>query len=192
MDWKINFSECVWMVISSIQEFKRIIKQTSFSCFLCGFKIETSVMHEHVMNNQKHMKITWEHLKTFKHIQENLNSYYHVLILNSHHDNTKNKLRKWIIPLSKIHMVEEETVGRDPKGGGKEELGEEEWVTLNTLSLKKTKIWQDYSTSLELKRGEEREFLCVLEWRRGKVYIVVVKEIRMKGHLMRVDKESWT
>ena len=61
-------------------------------------------------------------------------------------------------------MVEEETLGRDPKGGGKEELGEEEWVSLNTLSLKKTKVWRDYSTSLELKRGG---FLCVLEWRRG-------------------------
>ena len=53
-------------------------------------------------------------------------------------------------------MVEEETLEGGPKGGGKEELGEEEWVSLNTLSLKKTKIWQDYSTSLELKRGEER------------------------------------
>ena len=55
-------------------------------------------------------------------------------------------------------MVEEETLGRGPKGGGKEELGEEEWVSLNNLSLRKTKIWQDYSTSLELKRGEESEF----------------------------------
>ena len=54
--------------------------------------------------------------------------------------------------------MEEETLGRGPKGGGKEELGEEEWVSLNTLSLKKTKIWQDYSTSLELKRGEEMMF----------------------------------
>ena len=34
----------------------RIIKQTYFSCFLCGFKIETNVMHEHMMNNQKHVK----------------------------------------------------------------------------------------------------------------------------------------
>ena len=39
---------------------------------------------------------------------------------------TPNKLEKWIIPLCKIHMVEEETLGRDPKGGGQEELGEEE------------------------------------------------------------------
>ena len=51
-------------------------------------------------------------------------------------------------------MVKEETLGRGSKGGGKEELGEEEWVPLNTLSLKKTKIWQNYSTTLELKRGE--------------------------------------
>ena len=54
--------------------------------------------------------------------------------------------------------MEEETLGRCPKGEGKEELGEEEWISLNTLSFKKTKIWQDYSTSLELKRGEERGF----------------------------------
>ena len=89
-------------------------------------------------------------------------------------------------------MVEEETLKGGPKGGGKEELGEEEWVSLNTLSLKKTKIWQDYLTSLELKRGEERGFLCALEWRREGVYIVMVEKIWMEGHLMRVDKESWT
>ena len=89
-------------------------------------------------------------------------------------------------------MVEEETLGRGPKGEGKEELGEEEWVSLNTLSLKKTKIWQNYSTSLELKRGEERGFLCALKWRKWGVYIVVVEEIWMESHLMRVDKESWT
>ena len=59
-------------------------------------------------------------------------------------------------------MVEEGTLDGDPKSGGKEELGEREWVSLNTLSLKKTKIWQDYSISLELKRKEEREIFCVL------------------------------
>ena len=60
-------------------------------------------------------------------------------------------------------MVKEETLEGGPKGGGKEELGEEEWVSLNTLSLRKTKIWQDYSTSLEFKRGEERGggFVCL-------------------------------
>ena len=67
-------------------------------------------------------------------------------------------------------MVEEETLEGDPKGGGKKELGEEEWVSLNTLSLRKTNIWQDYSTSLELKRGEERMgVFCALEWMRGGV-----------------------
>ena len=88
-------------------------------------------------------------------------------------------------------MVEEETLEGGPKGGEKEELGEEEWVSLNTLSLRKTKIWQDYSTSLELKRGEEMEFLSLGMNERG-VYIVVVKEIWMEGHLIRDDKESWT
>ena len=63
-------------------------------------------------------------------------------------------------------MVDKETLDGGPKGGGKEELGEEEWISLNTLSLKKTKIWQDYSTSLELKRGEDRGFFCVL-WNEG-------------------------
>ena len=74
-------------------------------------------------------------------------------------------------------MVEEETLGRGPKGGGKEELGEEEWVPLNTLSLKKIKIWQDYLTSLELKRGEERGFFFCLRMKERAVYIVVVEEI---------------
>ena len=63
-------------------------------------------------------------------------------------------------------MVEEETLEGGPKDGGKKELGEEEWVSLNTLSLRKTKIWQDHSTSLELKRGEEIGVLCVL-WNEG-------------------------
>ena len=58
LDWKINSSECVWMVISQIQEFERIIKQTCFSYFWCGFKIKISDMHEHVMNNQEHVKNT--------------------------------------------------------------------------------------------------------------------------------------
>ena len=57
--------------------------------------------------------------------------------------------------------MEEKTLGRGPTGGGKEELGEEEWVSLNTLSLRKTKIWQDYLTSLKLKREEEMGvFVC--------------------------------
>ena len=64
-------------------------------------------------------------------------------------------------------MVEEKTLGRGSKGGGKEKLGEEEWVSLNTLSLRKTKIWQDYSISLELKKGEERGFFCVLRNEEG-------------------------
>ena len=67
-------------------------------------------------------------------------------------------------------MVEEETLEGGPKGGGKEELGEEEWVSLNTLSLRKTKIWQDYSTSLELERGEEKGFLCLGMEERGGLY----------------------
>ena len=118
----------------------------------------------------KNMWRTQEHLRIFKHFQENLNNYYHVLILNYHHGNTKNKLGKDIIPSCNIHTVEEETLGRSPKGGGKE-LGEEEWVSLNTLSLRKTKIWQDYSTSLRLKRGEDMGFfVCLGMNERGDIY----------------------
>ena len=63
--------------------------------------------------------------------------------------------------------MEEETLGRGPKGRGKEEIGEEEWVSLNTLSLRKTNIWQDYSTSLELKRGEEGSFFVSFGMKKG-------------------------
>ena len=63
-------------------------------------------------------------------------------------------------------MVEEGTLDGGPKGGEKEELGEGEWVSLNTLNFRKTKIWQYYSTSLELKKREERGFVCVL-WNEG-------------------------
>ena len=88
-------------------------------------------------------------------------------------------------------MVDEGTLDEGPKDGGKEELEEGERVSLNTLSLRKTKIWQDYSTSLKLKRKEENGVFCVLEWMRWGVYIVMVEEIWMECHLMRVDKESW-
>ena len=49
-----------------------------------------------------------------------------VLILNYNHGNINKQLGKWIIPSCKIHMVEEGTLDRGPKGGGKEELGEGE------------------------------------------------------------------
>ena len=45
--------------------------------------------------------------------------------LRSHHSNINKQLGKGIIPSCKIHVVEEETLGGSPKGGGKEELGEE-------------------------------------------------------------------
>ena len=78
----------------------------------------------------------------------------------------KNKLGKEIIPSCKIHMVKEDTLDRGLKGGGKEELGEEEWVSLNNLSLRKIKVWQDYSTSLKFKKGEEIRVFCV-SWNGG-------------------------
>ena len=68
------------------------------------------------------MKNTLKQLRTFKHIQGN----YHALILNFHHGNINKQLGKGIIPLFKIHMMEEGTPDGGPKGGGKEELGEGE------------------------------------------------------------------
>ena len=99
------------------------MKQTYFSYFWCGFKIKTSV---YAWTCDEQPRTRKEHLRTFKHIQENLNNYYHALILNYHHDNTKNKLGKGIILSCNIHKVEEGTLGRGSKGGGKEELEEEE------------------------------------------------------------------
>ena len=113
------------------------MKQICFSYFLCRFKIKTSV---YAWTCDVKPRICEEHIRTFKYIQEDLNNYYHDLILNSHHDNTKNKLGKGIIPSCNIRTVEEKTLGRGPKSGGKEELRKEEWVSLNTLSLRKIKI----------------------------------------------------
>ena len=49
-----------------------------------------------------------EQLRTFKHIQRNLNYYYHALILNSHHGNTKQVREK------------DYTFMQDPYGGGED------------------------------------------------------------------------
>ena len=74
--------------------------------------------------------------------------------------------------------MEEETLGGGPKGRGKEELGEKKWVSLNTLSLRKTKIWQDYSTLLELKRREEiGVFMCLGMKEMGGLYSSGVKNM---------------
>ena len=45
------------------------MKLTYFSYFECGFKIKAGVMHEHMMNNQEHVKNAYEYSRTFKHIQ---------------------------------------------------------------------------------------------------------------------------
>ena len=67
------------------------MKQTCFSYFWCGFQIKTSV-YAWTYNEQS--RTSEEHIRTFKHIQENLNNYYHALTLNSHHGNTKKTIRE--------------------------------------------------------------------------------------------------
>ena len=64
------------------------MKQTCFSYFRCGFKIKTSV---YAWTWDEQPRTFEEHIRTFKHIQRNLNYYYHALVLNSHHGNTKKK-----------------------------------------------------------------------------------------------------
>ena len=49
------------MVISRIWE--NYVKLTCFSYFGYEFKIKTSVMYEHVMNNQENVKNKYEHLR---------------------------------------------------------------------------------------------------------------------------------
>ena len=62
------------------------MKQTCFSYFLCGFKIKTGV---YARTCDEQPRTCEKKLRIFKHIQRNLNNYYHALILNSHHGNTK-------------------------------------------------------------------------------------------------------
>ena len=61
------------------------------------------------MNGDEQLKTCEEHIKIFKHIQRNLNNYYHALILNSHHDNTKKQVRE-----------RNYTITQDPYGGGED------------------------------------------------------------------------
>ena len=82
--------------------------------------------------------------------------------------------------------MEEGTLDGGPKGEWKEELGDGKWVSLNTLSLRMTKIWQNYSTSLELKGGEERGFLCLGIKEKGGLYSNC--EENMNGRLF---NEGW-
>ena len=55
---------------------------------------------------------------------------------------------------------------------------------------------QDMTKLFNFTRTQEKRRegggLSALEWTRERVYIVVVEEIWIEDHLMRVDKESWT
>ena len=47
---------CVDSDILDSRIYKELLNKHIFHVFLCRFKIKTSVMHEHVMNNKKHVK----------------------------------------------------------------------------------------------------------------------------------------
>ena len=81
---------------------------------------------------------------------------------------TQKTIRERDYTSCKIYMVEKGTLEGGPKGGGKEELGEEEWVSLNTLSLKKTKICQDYSISQNSREVKRGGFSCVFGMKENK------------------------
>ena len=66
LNWKTDSSKCVCIVISYIEGFEKIIKQTCFSYFWCGFKIKTSV---YAWTCDKQPRICEEHIRTFKNIQ---------------------------------------------------------------------------------------------------------------------------
>ena len=53
-------------------------------------------------------------------------SSIHISSTTTIYRSEERRVGKEIIPSCKIHMVEEETLGKGSKGGGKEELGEEE------------------------------------------------------------------
>ena len=83
------------------------MKQTCFSYFWCGFKIKTNV---YAWTCDEQPRTCEEQLRTFKHIQKNLNDYYHALILNSYHGNTKKKRVR----------ERDYTFMQDPYGGGRD------------------------------------------------------------------------
>ena len=74
-----------------------------FFIFWCGFKIKTSV---YAWTCDEQSRTCEEHIRIFKHIQENLKNYYHTLILNSHHGNKKQVGER------------DYTFMQDPYGGG--------------------------------------------------------------------------
>ena len=100
-------------------------------------------MYEHVMNNQEHIR-TIKNIQTYSKEFKWLLLCFNIKLSSWQH---QKQLGKMIIPSCKIHMVEEKAFEGGPKSRRKEELEEKEWVSLNILSLKKIKIWQDYSTS---------------------------------------------
>ena len=60
---------CVNADILNLRIWESYETKMFFIFFLYGFKIKASVMREHVMNNQEHVKNAYKHLRTFKNIQ---------------------------------------------------------------------------------------------------------------------------
>ena len=84
---------CGWWY-PRFKDLKELLNKHVFHIFDVDLRLNLVIC----MTCDEQLRTCEEHIRTFKHIQGNLNNYYHTLILNSYHGNTKNKLGKWIIP----------------------------------------------------------------------------------------------
>ena len=127
---------CGWWYLR-FKNLKELLNKHIFRVFYVDLRSKL-VLYMNMWWITKNIWRIYKKIQTYSKEFKWLLSYFNLKLLSWQY---KKQLGKGIIPLCKIHMIEEETLEGGPKGGGKEELGEEEWVSLNTLSLKKTNIW---------------------------------------------------
>ena len=127
---------CGWWY-PRFKDLKELLNKHVFHIFDVDLRSKLVFMHE-MWWITKNMWRTTKNIQTYSKEFKWLFSYFN-LKLSSFQQ--KKKLGKGIIPSCNIHMVEEETLGKGPKGEGKEELGEEEWVSRKLRYDKTTKLY---------------------------------------------------
>ena len=127
---------CGWWYLR-FKNLKELLNKHIFRVFYVDLRSKL-VLYMNMWWITKNIWRIYKKIQTYSKEFKWLLSYFNLKLLSWQH---KKQLGKGILPSCKIHTMEEETLEGGPKGGGKEELGEEEWVSLNTLSLKKTNIW---------------------------------------------------